>query len=65
MLEVGKTYRITMSHMEVGEGLVQATYPNRTTVEIEWPVVRFQDLLGDSMVVNLSSPHFVMAEPQE
>lgn len=64
MLEVGKTYTITMLEMELGEGLAEAMYPNRTVAEIEWPVARFRDPLGDEMIVNLSSPHFVKAEPQ-
>lgn len=59
MLEVGKSYKITILEESPGEGLVEGTYRG-TVVEAEWPMVR----LDDGRVINLTSPRFVKAEPQ-
>ena len=64
MLELGKEYKIVTLEEDL-EGLGEVQRHHCKVVEIAWPVVRFGWTTGDYMIVNLSSPHFVRAEPYD
>lgn len=57
MLEKGKAYDIVMLTDEIVGGLTETTYPNRTVVEVKWPLVH----LSDGMIINVASHFFVKA----
>lgn len=63
MFEKGEAYTITMIEMVEGEGLAATTYPNLAVAGIEWPMVRFRNVLGEVELINVASAHFVKAVP--
>ncbi len=58
MFQKDNAYDITMLTEELGEDLVETTYPNRTVVKVDFPLIQ----LSDGTIINSASLRFVKAK---